>query len=395
MQLTMSEVNKIKDKEQKKAVNAWAKNNFKGSIIAGTGFGKSRCGVIAVGETLRRLEPSINKPAGLVLVPTVNLRDQFKEEFIKWGYEDVLEFVEFMCYQTAYKLTGHHYDVVVCDEVHLGLSPKYRKFFKNNIYDRLLCMTATLPEEPEYKVKLHQLAPTVYKITLDECVDLGLVAHYEIVCVPVSLTEEEKKEYKKINSRFVYWKYHLGPFNAFDEAKRIMGDKNATSAEKQASHQFYKSIRDRKAIVDSAENKIEEVKKIVIKNLDTKMLAFSGSNAFTDRICASNEPLAVTYHSGKTKKKREEALKSFREEDSIQLLCSTKALNQGLDVPDASVGIICGLTSKALSMIQRVGRLIRFQEDKEGKIYVLYVKDSQEEKWLKSSVKNLKNITWL
>ena len=218
MQLTMSEVNKIKDKEQKKAVNAWAKNNFKGSIIAGTGFGKSRCGVIAVGETLRRLEPSINKPAGLVLVPTVNLRDQFKEEFIKWGYEDVLEFVEFMCYQTAYKLTGHHYDVVVCDEVHLGLSPKYRKFFKNNIYDRLLCMTATLPEEPEYKVKLHQLAPTVYKITLDECVDLGLVAPYKIICVPVSLTEEERKEYKKINGRFVYWKYHLGTFNAFDEA---------------------------------------------------------------------------------------------------------------------------------------------------------------------------------
>jgi ERCC4-related helicase len=46
-------------------------------------------------------------------------------------------------------------------------------------------------------------------------------------------------------------------------------------------------------------------------------------------------------------------------------------------------------------MIQRVGRLIRFQEDKEGKVYVLYVKDSQEEKWLKSSVKNLKNIIWL
>ena len=45
-------------------------------------------------------------------------------------------------------------------------------------------------------------------------------------------------------------------------------------------------------------------------------------------------------------------------------------------------------------MIQRVGRLIRFQEDKIGKIYILYVKDSQEEKWLNSSVKNLKNVTW-
>jgi ERCC4-related helicase len=46
-------------------------------------------------------------------------------------------------------------------------------------------------------------------------------------------------------------------------------------------------------------------------------------------------------------------------------------------------------------MIQRVGRIIRFQENKVGKIVILYVKDSQEEKWLKSSVKSLNNVTWL
>ena len=34
-------------------------------------------------------------------------------------------------------------------------------------------------------------------------------------------------------------------------------------------------------------------------------------------------------------------------------------------------------------------------EGKIGKIYVLYVKDSQEEKWLKSSVRKLDNVTWL
>ena len=72
-------VNKIRDKEQRKALNAWAKNNFVGSIIAGTGFGKSRCGVIAVGESLRR--HSVSKKSywnALVLVPTIQLRDQFR-----------------------------------------------------------------------------------------------------------------------------------------------------------------------------------------------------------------------------------------------------------------------------------------------------------------------------
>ena len=67
-------------------------------------------------------------------------------------------------------------------------------------------------------------------------------------------------------------------------------------------------------------------------------------------------------------------------------------MNQGFDVADATMAVICGLTSKALTMIQRVGRIIRYQEawwqDK-----VSYVQDSQEEKWLKSSVRKLDNVT--
>ena len=59
------------------------------------------------------------------------------------------------------------------------------------------------------------------------------------------------------------------------------------------------------------------------------------------------------------------------------------------------MGVICGLTSKALSMVQRVGRLIRFEEDKTGIVYVLYVKESQEEKWLKNSVQKLNGVKWI
>ena len=388
----MSQVNKIKDTEQRHALNMWAKTGFVGSIIAGTGFGKSRCGVLAAGKTLR--DHIEGEGRGIVLVPTVQLRDQFEEEFSKWGYEDVVDKIDFVCYQSAYKLKDNHYNIVVCDEVHLGLSPEYRKFFENNTYDRLLCMTATLPEENEYKLHLFKLAPTVYRISLDQCVAMGLVSPYDIVCVPIKLTDEEQKEYKSINKKFVYWKYQLGQFGAFDAAKAIMANKNASAKDKQAAARFYACIRDRKKIVDFASNKVAQLQKLVIQNLDSKMLVFGGANAFTDTLCDATQPFSVSYHSGKTKKQRENALLEFKEGNK-NVLCSTKALNQGLDVPDASVGVVCGLTSKALPMIQRIGRLIRFQEDKKGKIYILYVKDSQEEKWLKSSVKGLKNITWL
>jgi superfamily II DNA or RNA helicase len=397
LKLFKMDTNDLRDQQQRKALNNWAINGFEGSIIAGTGFGKSRCGVIAVGETIKRLTEyndygeRIVYITGLILVPTTQLKDQFREEFIKWGYENVLDTVDIMCYQSAYKMTGRHYDIVVCDEIHLGLSKEYRKFFDNNVFDRLLCMTATLPEEFEYKELLVEMAPIVYEITLDECVDLGLVSPYNIICKPLELTYNERTKYKKINNRFVYWKGQLGNFDAWENASYILKNISASPEEKKAAIQFYKAIRERKKIIDFAENKIETFKDIVLNNPNKRILAFSGANEFTDILTDSVIPLAQAYHSKKTKKQRKRALEHFKS-GMINVLCSTKALNQGFDVPDANMGIVCGLTSKSLPMIQRVGRLIRFQEDKTGEIIILYIKDSQEEKWLKNAVKNLNNV---
>jgi superfamily II DNA or RNA helicase len=373
----------IKDQEQRKALNLWASKGYMGSIIAGTGFGKSRCGVLAVGKLLKENEKA------LVLVPTTQLQDQFKEEFIKWGYEDTLPQVDIICYQTAYKLEGEHYHIVVCDEIHLGISPEYRKFFENNTYDKLLCMTATTPEEDEYRTYLTNLAPTRYKITLDECVALGLVADYKIICIPISLTEEEQKAYKKANNLFVHSKYKLGQFDAFNQAKLILANK--VQGDKGAAAMFYKAIRDRKSVVQHTISKIEKSKELLKEHKKDKVLIFSGTNAFTDKM--AEEVNGLSYHSKKSKKQREQILDDFRSTKS-KVLCSTKALNQGFNVPDASVGIIAGLDSKALPMIQRVGRLLRLNKNKVGVIYILYVKDSQEEKWLKNAIKSLNNITW-
>tara|TARA_R100001443_G_scaffold47218_1_gene59904 strand:+ start:14227 stop:15399 length:1173 start_codon:yes stop_codon:yes gene_type:complete len=380
-------INQIRDKEQRNALNSWAKQNYIGSVIAGTGFGKSRVGVLAVNHALR------DGGRALILVPTVQLQEQFKEEFSKWGLEHCLDFTDVLCYQTAYKMAGEHYTIVICDEVHLGLSPEYRKFFKYNSYDYLLCMTATPPEEAEYKEILYKLAPIAYSITLDRCVKLGIVSPYKITCVPVKLTKKEQDSYKKINNKFLYYKYSLGQFDAFNEAKRILKDNSASPAQKQAAVQFYRCIRERKKIVDFASNKIKKFQQIFAKKKDNKILVFSGANTFTDELCESISPFALSYHSKKTKKQRDEALEAFKT-NKISVLCSTKALNQGFDVPDANMGIICGITSKSLPMIQRVGRLIRFQENKVGEIIILYVKDSQEEKWLKNAVKSLNNIVW-
>ena len=95
-QLEIFNMNKTKDVQQKKALNAWALKGFIGSIIAGTGFGKSRCGILAIDYTL-------NKTGGkaMILVPTIQLQDQFRDEFYKWDLGHCLERVDILCYQIS------------------------------------------------------------------------------------------------------------------------------------------------------------------------------------------------------------------------------------------------------------------------------------------------------
>ena len=202
------------------------------------------------------------------------------------------------------------------------------------------------------------------------------------------------EEYDKAQKSFLYYKYELGQFDAFNEANRIIKDKNAYPEEKKNAVMFYRAIKNRKNVVDTASNKLTILQKIVLSNPNKKILTFSGSNDFTNKMCESINPLGVTYHSKMTKKQRNLSLEKFNE-GSVCVLCSTKALNQGFDVSSAEIGIICGLTSKALTMIQRIGRLLRYEKDKIGKIVIVYVADSQEDKWLKNATKSFNNIKYI
>jgi superfamily II DNA or RNA helicase len=252
-------------------------------------------------------------------------------------------------------------------------------------------MTATVPEDDEYRNYLMKLAPIRFHLSLDECVALGLVSPYEIVCIPLELNEEDKKEYKAAQLKFVRSKYLIGEFDSFTAAKLILAKK--MQGDMGAAKRFFQAIRERTNVINHAGVKIDKAKEPVKEHADSKILIFTGSNKFSDAMAESLD--AFVYHSGLTKKQREKSLEDFRGQSNA-VLCSTKALNQGFDVPDASIGIIAGLNSKSLPMIQRVGRLLRLSTaGKIGKIYIVYIKDSQEEKWLKNAVKTLNNVTWL
>ena len=62
------------------------------------------------------------------------------------------------------------------------------------------------------------------------------------------------------------------------------------------------------------------------------------------------------------------------------ILVSSKVLNEGVDVPEASIGIILSGSGSKREHVQRLGRILRKSKNKKAVLYELVSKNTSE-KW--------------
>jgi len=77
------------------------------------------------------------------------------------------------------------------------------------------------------------------------------------------------------------------------------------------------------------------------------------------------------------RKERERVLSLFRE-GTLRALVSAQVLNEGLDVPEAEVGIIVASSRGEREHVQRVGRVLRPRPGKHALVYELVVRATTE-----------------
>lgn len=88
---------------------------------------------------------------------------------------------------------------------------------------------------------------------------------------------------------------------------------------------------------------------------------------------------AARCHSAMDPSARKLALERFRDGE-VRILISCRALDEGFDVPSASVGIVMSSASVNRQRIQRLGRILRRHEGKElASLYYIYIAESSEE----------------
>src|SRR5919202_1067802 len=307
---------------QQKALDSWIKAGKRGCIVLPTGAGKTVIGVKAI---------EVINSASLVVVPTIDLMDQWTSVLSKYfknikignlgGGLDDIQAITVCTYDSAYIRApniGNKFALVIFDEV-------------------------------------HHLAATGYRSIAEQ------LASFEIERRHVEMLPEEVEEYKRNFGIYQTNLIKMGlKMNYSDSFRKLIMMSGKSSIARQAVLARNKAMD----VALNSKSKIEELREILSENKGRKTIIFTQHNKLVYNISDQFLIPFITYKS--TKAERQDTLQGFKDGRYIALVTS-KVLDEGVDVPDAEIGIILSGTGSSREFIQRLGRLLRpkpFTKDK-------------------------------
>jgi len=385
-----------RDKIQQQFVDLWISKNYHLGLAAITGFGKTRVSIMCALQS--------NAVKTTVIVPTKDLKQQWLLSLSEWKVPNYEVYVV----NTAAKLKLET-DFLIIDEAHTsGMADWFQLSWTNAKFNKLLWLSATPERKDNKHKKLFQIAPKGMSITFEQALSEGWIANYDMFNVGINLTTAEKVIHGRIEYDLekLYLKMHHHKPNVVDvsyikkNAFDIAGEFISSGEWKKISigKDYYKLIGERKFLLYNAEEKLTRTVNYINKNSNEKILVFSQSQEFADKLQEVLGDICVTIHSGLKDKERELNLKKFRDKRTkIRVISSIKALNEGIDLPELTTGICASGTSSKKDAVQMLGRVTRLNGDKHAKFFNLYCKGTQDLYWLNNRQYSLdKNkIKWI
>ena len=382
---------------QREAVRKWIASKGKGTLVMPTGVGKSFTSNIAM-QALIKKYPGIRI---LIVVPTTALKDQWNEHVYEWNLSFNAEV------QVINTVIKHQWtcDMLIIDEIHRTGADLLREVFNCVKYKLILGLTATFDRLDGKEVIIKKFCPIVDEIFLIEAQANGWISEYKEY--QVLLDVDNIEEYRNLNREwtehfeFFQFDFNLamsmcGPegwkaklayrdklYQGYDENKKkqLLQQINYHSAG------FMRTMTKRKAFINNHPKKIEIAKKIIEARPDSKIITFSNNVKMAEAI-----ENGENVYTGKTSKAKGRVMMEDFINGKIKHLNSCYKLNEGLDVPDISVGIILGTDSSETKARQRRGRTIRKYGNKQAEIFYLIIRNTVEEKWCANSHKSDNNL---
>ncbi len=365
---------------QSEALAAWKLAGRQGVVVLPTAAGKTYLAQMAMQATPRTT---------LIVVPTLDLMHQWyahlKAAFpdtevglLGGGSRDKTPILV-ATYDSAaihIETLGSQYALLIFDECHHLPTDFNRVIAEFAIAPYRLGLSAT-PERTDGKhTELNILiGKEVYRKRAEDLAGTALAEH-QIVQIKVKLSQQEREKYNQLiqlrNDFLRESKISLGSLQGWQRFVQM-------SARSQTGRRAMLAHRQAKEIALGTDGKLRILANLLAKHYPERILIFTADNATV--YCISQEFLipAITHQT--PVKERHEILTKFRSGEYKSLVAS-HVLNEGVDVPAASVAIILSGTGSAREYIQRLGRVLRKgnTENKQAILYEVVAEDTSEER---------------
>ncbi len=352
---------------QKDALTAWCNGNKRGVIEMPTGSGKSFLAMLAI---------NIVKRPTIIIAPTIDLMQQWATGLEKsfdcqvgmlGGGSKNIQDITVSTYDSAVIMTefiGNRFGFIIFDECHHLPSSVNKQIAIMNIAPYRLALTATLEREDGGENLLYNIVgPLLYNVHIDD-LEGNVLSEYQTEQIHLALEEDELNEYeinRKIYINFVRanginFSNKSGWSQFIIQCSRQMNGREAMNA-----------YLMQKKIARSGRSKIKKLWELIMQHSSERIIIFTAENDSAYEI-GKNFYLPVITHRTKAIE-RKDFLEKFRSGE-YPILVTSKVLNEGVDVPEASVGIIVSGSGSIREHVQRLGRILRRKKD--GKQAILY-----------------------
>lgn len=392
---------------QEECLAIWEQNDCRGIVQAVTGAGKTMLAVKAM-EKLRQacgedLWVAIVVPTRALMMQWSRLlQSRFLEEDVPDSTAYRIYVVNSARYQLARRILARLWDgetvLLIADECHRYTSEENRKIFefvshagKTSGRYCSLGLSATLEDRDSVEMLEEVLGRVIFRYSYQKALQEGIIAEFTLVQIALHFQRDEQETYQELSDRMktfrrqLYFRYPLlkkGGVSFFAVLQALAKEENVTG---RLAESYLHLSWQRKRLVCMARNRLFCVCEL-LQSLDIrkKVLIFSESIEQAEMLYGMLREdygdRVGKYHSKAGKQANENALERFRNRE-IFILIACKALDEGIDVPDAGIGIVLSGTGMQRQRIQRLGRILWQSRMKDrAALYYLFVKESTEEK---------------
>lgn len=373
---------------QNEALLAWRTAHRRGIVEAVTGSGKTRVGQAAMAEHLRDVSAR-----AVVLVPTIDLAHQWlrglhslfavpvsivgggsTDDFSKYS---ILVFVA----RTATdelpaqmrRLAATRDVLLVADECHRYGTATYARAL-DGPFSATLGLSAT-PERATDDGMAQFVVPSigniVYAYGHDRGIGEAVVADFRICFAGVDFQTPEREEHDALSRRLERaHKSLLGAFPFLVDARPFIGAvrRLATQDEEGLARGYLRLAGERGRLLHGARGRNDLVFRLAERGAfgGRRSLFFHESIADCERLAQGLVDAgmsAAAHHSELDRERRRSTLAAFARGE-LDAIAAPRTLDEGIDVPDASLAVIVAGTSVKRQTIQRIGRVLRRTPDK-------------------------------